>query len=271
LFPANAVAYFKYLASFLVLTLLLVLNPLIARAQLIELAVLAFAGSAAVHTAGNEAQKAIDSARAAGYALLDRANDIGKQRLDQVNVIAQTAIDSLVGKSEEAAIAILDDATKKLNALRGDIVTDINNIIWNVECGARVYTIQDLNELLGGLGRLAGTNEIELTLPKLRGPSKPWYCPWCKDPNVVIVKIKEPFGATYVEVRDLMESAIADENIKEDTPAYYIVGTYEYLSTFARKTSCFYRNVSDEYNLYYIKYRDKAKQWRNVVDVKSVR
>jgi hypothetical protein len=50
-----------------------------------------------------------------------------------------------------------------------------------------------------------------------------------------------------------MEASIADKNIQETTPAHRIVGTYEYLSGFALKTSCFYPGSSDVWNREYIK------------------
>jgi hypothetical protein len=77
----------------------------------------------------------------------------------------------------------------------------------------------------------------------------------------------EPFGETYIKVRDLMEETIAPELVEDETPAHYLVGTYEYLSSFALKTSCFYQGSEDRYNREYIRYREKARQWNNVVNV----
>jgi hypothetical protein len=199
---------------------------------------------------------------------LGQADDIAKRRLEQIDLILQETVGGLIGKSEEAALAVLAQAKKDLEALEKKIFSDVKKVVWETECAGRRLAIGDVGTALGGLGDMLGTNQIRLT-PSQRVLQTPaWYegCFWwCEDPYVV--DVMEPFGETYIKVRDLMEETIAPELVEDETPAHYLVGTYEYLSSFALKTSCFYQGSEDRYNREYIRYREKARQWNNVVNV----
>ncbi|SON55072.1 hypothetical protein HDIA_1531 [Hartmannibacter diazotrophicus] len=227
------------------------------------------AGSAIINRAGDEFRKSIDHARAAASSLLDDANEKAKERLAQIDEIANRTISDMIGKTEEAATRILENATKKVNDLETQIMTDVKQVIWEGECAGRRLVIEDLGTALGGLGRLIGTNQIILTPPvKVRQTPK-WYTGclwWCRDPYVV--DVTEPFGETYKKVRDLMEGAIAPDQVTDDTPADNLVGTYEYLSIFAKRTSCFYPGSEERYNRAFIYYREQARKWNNIVNVK---
>lgn len=175
----------------------------------------------------------------------------------------------MIGKSEVAATRILEDATKKVNDLEAKIMTDVSKAIWQAECAGRQLLVSDLGTALGKLGKTFGTNKIRLTPPVRVLKTPAWYTGclwWCKDPYVV--DVTEPFGKTYVAVRDLMEGAIASDEVADDTPADNIVGTYEYLSSFAKRASCFYQGSEERYNRESISYQYKAHQWNNVVDVR---
>jgi hypothetical protein len=243
------------------------LSSSICQAQLLPV-IGVIGGSILLDKAGKEAQDSIDHAREAGFALLDRANELGKQRLNQIDTILQKTVGGLIGQTEQSALQILAQAKKDIDEIRDSTFADLKGVIWEAECAGKRWAISDLQETLGGLGALLNTHEIRLSPPIPLKDDRAWYCTrwWCDDPNVI--KIQEPFGDTYVLVRSRMEASIADENIKETTPAHRIVGTYEYLSAFALKTSCFYPGSSDVWNREYVKYREIAHKWRNAARIR---
>ncbi|RWB65418.1 hypothetical protein [Mesorhizobium sp.] len=225
-------------------------------------------GSALLHKAGDEFRQSIDHARAAASSILVQANDLAKQRLDQIDEIANRTIDDMVGKSEAAATRILEDATKKVNDLEDKIVADVGRVMWKAECAGKRFVTTDLGTAIGGLGKVLGTNEIQLEPPVRVLKTPAWYtgCLWRCDPYLVTVN--DEFGETYKTVKRLMEGAIADDQVTDDTPADNIVRTYEYLSTFAKRASCFYEGTEERYNRDSIDYQYKAHQWNNVVNVR---
>jgi len=250
-----------------VLCLLLLLASPHAQAQL-GAALGVVGGGILVDKAGDELRDSIDRAHAAASSLLGVADDIAKRRLEQVDNILKTTVKDLVNKTKEDALAILEKARKDADALEKEIFADVKKVIWETECAGRRLLIGDVSTALGSLGKMMGTNQVLLTPPRrvLQTPS--WYegCLWwCRDPY--IVDVKEPFGETYKQVRDLLEASIASEFIDDSTPAHHLVGTYEYLSSLAKRTSCFYQGSEDRYNREYIKYQGMARRWNNVLDV----
>ena len=225
-------------------------------------------GSVALNEAGKEFRESIDHARAAASSLLAEADDIAKARLSQIDEIANRTISDMVGKSEEAVVRILEDASQKVNNLEKQIMADVKKVIWEGECAGRRLLLGDLGTALGGLGQLIGTNQIRITPPVRVLKTPKWYSGclwWCRDPYVV--EVVDPFGEVYKEIRDKLEASIAPNLVTDDTPADDLVGTYEYLSSFAKKTSCFYTGSEERYNRAFIYYQDKARQWNNIVDV----
>lgn len=232
-------------------------------------AIAVFGGTIAIDRAGKELRDSVDHAEAAANALLGRADDIAKRRLEQIDGILKYTVAGLVDKSEAAALAILGQAVKDVNALEKEILADVRKAIWDVECTGRRLAISDLKTALGGLGEFLGTGQIKLTPAQRILPTPRWFsgCLWsCKDPYVV--DVTEPFGETYRRVRDLMEGAIVASAVIDSTPAHNIVGTYEFLSNFALMASCFYPGSEERYNREHIKYRELARQWNNIVEVK---
>lgn len=226
-------------------------------------------GSVAIDRAGNELRESIDHARAAASALIGKADAAAERRLNQIDGIIENTIGDLIGKSEKAALRILAKTTKDIQTLEKQIYSDVKKVIWDLECAGRRLAIMDIGTALGGLGDSLGTNQIRLTPANRVLESPAWYTGcfwWCKDPY--IVDVMEPFGETYKQVRDLMEGAIAQDLISDDTPADQLVGTYEYLSSFALRTSCFYQGTEDRYNHEYINYKYKVRKWNNVLTVK---
>lgn len=234
-----------------------------------ESVVLGVIGSSiAIDQAGDELRESIDHAHAAASSLLGRADNIAKRRLEQIDNIIDQTIGGLIDKSEEATLRVIKQAMKEVAALEKEIFLDVKKAIWEFDCAGRRLMLSDAQQVLGGFGDMLGTHQIRLTPSNKLLETPKWYSGclwWCKDPYVV--KITEPFGKTYVQVRDLMEASISDEHILDDTPANNLVETYEYLSSFALKTSCFYQGSEDRYNREYIKYREMARKWNNVVNV----
>lgn len=260
---------FKSTCVFAVLAAILFLLPInYSRAQ-VGAVIGVIGGSHIVNEAGKDFRETIEHARAAANALLGRADDIAKARLNQVDKILSETVGGLIGQTEEAALAILEKATKEAKDLETRIFDDLRAVIWETECAAKRVVIEDLETALGGLGKLVGTGQIELT-PPLRVFEKPKRfrnCLWnCKDPYVV--DVMEPFAETYVQVRDLMELSISDDYVSDDTPADNIVGTYEYLSSFALKASCFYIDTETRLNREHVKYRKLADDWNKLVVAK---
>jgi hypothetical protein len=218
-------------------------------------------GTVLLDKAGKELRESIDRAQAAGHALIAHADDAAKARLEQVDEIAQKAIREAIGKGEAAALKILEKASDDITALEKAFVADLQKLIWQAECAGRKLAIEDLKEACGGLCRLLSTHQIKLTPPIRSEKSRSWYSGcfwWCPDPY--IVRITEPFGQTYISVRDLMEGSMSAAT--EGTPAHQIVATYEYLSVFALKTSCFYSGSTGIWIDEYATYRAKASKWR---------
>lgn len=226
-------------------------------------------GGVLVDKAGDELEAAINQAKAAAEGLLGLADDIAKRRLDQINQMLGETAGKLIGKSKEAALEIIREATEQVTSLEQQIFSDLKAAIWEAECAGKRLVLEDAREALGGLADFLNLHQIKLTPPKRVRATPEWYSGCllkCRDPY--IVEIMSPFGETYIRVRDLMEESIGPEEVSEETPAYDIVGTYEFLSAFALKTSCFYPGSSDAWNREYVEYRAKARAWRNVLDVR---
>jgi len=251
----------------LALCLLVLLASPPAKAQL-GTALSVVGGGILVEKAGDELRDSIDRAHAAASSLLGVADEIAKKRLEQIDNILKSTVNELVNKTKEDALAVLEKARKDAVALEKEIFTDVKKVIWETECAGRRILIGDVSTALGSLGQMLGTNQLRVVPPRrvLQTPS--WYTGclwWCRDPY--IVDVKEPFGETYKQVRNLMEASIAPELIDENTPAHHLVGTYEYLSSLAKRTSCFYQGSEDRYNREYIKYQEMARRWNNILDV----
>ncbi len=235
----------------------------------IDFLVAGIGSSLLLKQAGDRFSDAVDYARATASALLDQADDIGRKRLKQIDSIIEDTVGGLIDKTETRAIKVLQESTTAMLVLEARAFNDLKKIIWEAECAGKRLTLQDLPQALGGLGKMANMNKIRITPPIEVETESPWYsriCFWCDDPYVV--KVMEPFGYTYLAVQKIIETSIASENVKESTPAHRIVDSWEYLSAFALKTSCFYKGSERAWNREYVNYREKARQWRNVVYIK---
>lgn len=228
-------------------------------------------GSKAIRDAGAQFNASIDHAKDAGMALLAAGNADAKARLDQINQIANNALDrasAIEAISVKDTVAILNQATLELNAIEDKTFSDINQTIWNVRCQGRAFVITDLGTALGALGRFVlGTDRIYITPPFKRLPS-PMDKFLGRDQEVVF-KVKEPFDNTYIEVRDYMLQQLS--TAKDSDPAHPIVATYEYIAEFAKLTSCFFQGGSEAYNLEYVDYYSKAREWRNLLQIRVVK
>ena len=219
-------------------------------------------GGEAIDHAAQKADESLDKARAIGSALLAESNDAAKARLDQVDQIQRQALDRIVdlkNSSVADVVRILDDATQKANTLEQAISADLDAKIRAIECGGRVFVNQDVKNALGKFGRLIGLEQIVISLP-LREKKD---LVWTTDEHAFT--IKEPFGQTYIDIRDYLLANVGQSS--ESNSAHQVVATYEYIASLAARTTCFYQGSTEVYNQEFINYRDKAKRWRDLLDI----
>lgn len=223
-------------------------------------------GGKAIKDAGAELENAVKKAHAAGEALIANGNQAAKDRLNQVDEIVNSALkqlENLGADAEQAALKILDDANQKLSAQIEQIFGELNATIWNVECSGKRMIIQDIGAMLGDVGKLIGANQIAVT-PPIK-PKYQWYkiCPWCSGSGEAKFVIHDKFGDTYIEMRDFLLANLSTADGSD--ASYSIVDAYDYISTLAKRTSCFYDGGSQFYTEEYVKYREKAASWRRVL------
>lgn len=225
-------------------------------------------GGLLLDEAADNINDSVARAEAAAHGLLGRADSIAKTRLDQIDAIVQKAIRDVSQQSEETALRILKQAQKDIDEIRSQTMADVRAVIWETECAGKRFVIDDIPTALGGLGRFLNVNEFEIVPPVylLDRPRNPIERFFGTDPY--IIQIKTPFDRTYVDVRSIMEAAIASDIVNDETPAHHVIATWEYLAAFALKTSCFYYNSSDRWNQEYINYKEQAKSWRDLVLVR---
>jgi hypothetical protein len=224
-------------------------------------------GGILIDKAGSEFRESVDYAKAAAFALMDRADQLAMNRLNQIDLILRKTVGDLIGKTEQSALLILSKAKKDIDDIRVATFADLRRVIWEAECAGKRTVLGDLKEALGGLGEVLRTHQIKLTAPIPANVDKAWYCSILSCDDRIVIQIQEPFGDTYIAVRDAMEASIAPSRVEEETPVHRIVGTYEYLSAFALKTSCFYPGSSETWNEQYVEYQQRARQWRNILKI----
>lgn len=220
-----------------------------------------------VRLAGNEFRESIEAAKSAAEELIARGDQAAKARLEQLNTIQTEMFEQaneLVELTESKALSIINEASGRVNKLRVDLFKDLDATLWKAECGAKRILLSDVKDALGGLGEFLGTSQIKLTAPIEFDDSL-----LCRTLNRCTstkkFRIKEPFDRTYIEVRDFMLANI--DGISDENPAHRIVATYEYIGAFALKTTCFFPNGSSAYNKEYLEYTERAKLWRNLLNV----
>lgn len=110
--------------------------------------------------------------------------------------------------------------------------------------------------MLGRFGRIIGTREIRITMPVFHVDEYPIFgsCPDWQD-----LDIQDPFSETFLDVERAMLTSLAE--VWDDDDARVIVHTYDYLSTFAVSTNCFYMNASAEFTAKAAEYRRLSDSW----------
>ena len=227
----------------------------------------------AIKQAGDELDETVARAERAGKELIRISNRAAKDRLDQVDLILDDAL-AEIGRMqthvEAAVVKIIEQATKDIQEIEKKIMGDLSLLLWKAECGLKRATLEDAREMLGGLGKVLGTHQITIVAPvqidnaNENGLKQLLF--WCENFNEKTFELKTPFGRTFVEIETYMLKQI-DQNVTLDTPTHVIVDTYEYLSTLARKTTCFYNDTSSTYNRKHIGYLEKAERYKNSLKI----
>lgn len=219
-----------------------------------------------VQNAAHEARATISHARLEAQMLIEHGNTAAKERLEQIDGIVSKAINDIAlleDKTSKDILSIIDRVERSVSKIESTLITDIRSLIWETECGAKRVLIEDMQTLLGDLGEFVGTSKINISSP-FSEKNNSIFCLWCKDAGEFVVK--KPFGETYKDVKNYILKSI-DENLDDESPAHSIVGSYEYLSSFALKTSCFYPGGSKQFIREHIKYQALANQWTNLLIV----
>lgn len=238
-------------------------------------------GSLLIDDAADEMDDVIARAEQAGQALISLADDKARDRLDQIDKIVDDAlsdISKITVDFEARALGVIKEATAELRFLEDKLMTDLSQRIFEVECGARVWALEDARIALGEMADFLDTHRLTVTPPVKVDAAKDIdqristdilkiICIWCeKEAPENVFKIETPFVNTYTAVKDYMLKQI-DDNITPDTPSFSISHTYDFIATFAKKAQCFEatRNggTSDEY----IEYLHKANSYNKLLDI----
>lgn len=169
-------------------------------------AVSAIGESIVLDKAGNEFRQSINHAHAAASSILGQANAIAKARLVQIDEIANRTIMDMIGKSEEAAMKILEDALEKVASLEQQILTDVKQIIGEGKCAAEPLLSSDSKKALEVLRDAFGTHQLHLTIPGKVLQKPAWYTGcfwWCQNPHTTTVT--KAFEKTYRVIKNLIE------------------------------------------------------------------
>ncbi|NMD08862.1 MAG: hypothetical protein GYA66_12895, partial [Phyllobacteriaceae bacterium] len=119
-------------------------------------------GSALIDNAGDEFEKSVASAKAAAESLSDRVNGHARDRLDQIDLIVNRTGAALIGRSEDAALTILREASDELETLEEKAFADAKALIWEFECAGKRLTRDDVRHVFGKFGNWLSLYEFEI-------------------------------------------------------------------------------------------------------------
>lgn len=217
-----------------------------------------------IHAAGAEVNRSIARTQQMGEVLVARSDQAAKQRLAQLDGIVQAAIRDLAQLEQDAVEdiqAILDRLKADLAEIEESLFQQVRQALWDAECAANRVLIEELRTVLGTAGKILGSHRVEIDLPI---EDSRWWCFTCR--NKQVFEIKVPSGDTYIEIRDAMLGNL-EERLEDETPAHAIVGTYEFLSALALKTSCFYPGSTERWINEHLAFKAKASMWKELVSV----
>jgi len=221
-----------------------------------------------VRQAASETRETISHARTEAQILMREGDEIAYKRIEQIDRAVDDAllnIALLEEKTSEDVLKIIRVLNRHVVEIEKKLFEDLNKSLWQAECGAKRLIIEDAQIVLGDLGVLLGTNRIRITpaiLPQRSGFEI--LCPWCSRKETF--EIDNDFSKTYIAVRDYMLENI-DDNMVDETPAYALVGTYDYLSSFALKATCFYPHGSVQMMREHIKFKNLSAKWTDILIV----
>ena len=224
--------------------------------------------NSSIGKAGDELRQLVASAQLAGKSLIQHGNKAAEDRLNQIDNIQKSAFknaDQLLKQSEASALNVIREAIKEVTALERKIMSDMRKLMWEAECGGRRILVQDAADFMGEFGEFIGLNRIRVTMPT--DADDTFFCGWRNSCGTMVFDIKTPMGNTFIDIRDAIESNL-NRGLKDDNTAYAIIGSYEYLSAFALKTTCFYPQNETSYLDEFSLYKSKAETWKNVFRVR---
>lgn len=141
-------------------------------------------------------------------------------------------------------------------------MNDVVKAIDHAECALNRTMNESLQMALGRIGKLIGTNQIEVSPPRMYVGERKDLCVAAFQ-NCDISRtfqIKVPFSQTYEEIRDYLDERL--KGSRDDTPIESIVDTYQYQAELAKQAGCFMPGSAAQYELVYSEDLDKARQWR---------
>jgi len=216
-------------------------------------------------------QSLIEQARNAAFAIEAQTNKDVKDRLDQINSIIRDAISDLKSAEDKTAEDIDRIAGKyilQISGLEAQFTRDLSGIIDQATCAVDKSLNDSLRDALGGLGRALNSNSLEIT-PPIMYPGEQ-SCSWLRrcGPVTRTFKIREPFSATFVEVRDYLNQRLETMS-RDDTPIASVLVSYSMIANLAKRAGC-HTNEFAAYTEVYIEYINKVRLWQRVAGVKAI-
>jgi hypothetical protein len=215
-------------------------------------------------------QAVVDRARAAAFALEAQANNDAKERLADIDTIVRQANADLM-KLENATAEDINRIAAiyfdRLDALAGQTMIRLKELVDQAECAARKTIDESLREVIG-TSILALHNDILTITPPVMYEGER-QCRWLGlfncGPVTKDFVIRNPFGATYLEIRDYLEGRLT-KGATDKTPMRSIVRTYTLTADLARRTACYEVADADTYYKQFELYSSKARPWKVVFD-----
>lgn len=223
-------------------------------------------GSYAVQDITKKINQIVASAREAARALMGDADEIIEARLAQLDGIVDGAMADLAAipvDAEARTLNVLREAEKTLLDLETQVFADVKASIYEAECAARRFTLNDLQAAMGDVGDLVGLGKIKIDppLPVEEGRICTSTGFFCAGPPEF--EISDNFERTAINIRGYMLTSLG--NMQDDDRAYAIPETYNYLALLARKTSCFVGSDANAWVEDHVRYTNAAKDWNKYV------
>jgi hypothetical protein len=217
-------------------------------------------------------QSVVDRARGAALAIEGQANEHAEARLNQINDVIHSAILDIKSVENKTAADIDQMVAKYMivfSNLEAQFTQHLEELIDKITCAADVTLTESLKDALGGVGRVLNVSSIEITSPVMYSHEE--YCPVigaCR-PLTKIFAIREPFSATFTEVRDYLLHERLDKLSRDDTPIASILNSYLLIANLAKRAGCHTGELA-AYTEVYIDYINKVQLWQRVTNDEKV-